>query len=124
METNDVKETASLGSALGENDVHFGTGYLINTLRKRGSGLYQQLIKSNSERYKECPNNAKRSFAVEHVILPIKASGGRFLELSDRNLWEEVESDETIIKKVMQALRDVNKKRVEGVGKYLFIDQF
>lgn len=111
-----TKGKAPLDLELGENDVPFGVGYTLNSLRKKGSGLYQQLLRENSERYKECPSSAKRSFVLNHIILPIKACGGRFLELSDSNNWEEVQNEDTIIKKIMQALRDINKKRCEGYG--------
>lgn len=91
------------------NDVIFTGCKVVN---RPGNQLFEALIKDYSEVYNYSP--AKRRI-VDDIISKIQDQGGRFLKptTSSSPLWEEVPLHE-LRKKVMQAFRNLRRKRTKS----------
>lgn len=85
-------------------DVVFGRGGLHNVKRK--GSVYHDLIERHWQEYSSLSGaNSHRRFVQSKLVKHILENNGRFLTWKNEQ-WEEVHDMETILKVIMQALRD------------------
>ena len=99
-------------------DAVFGRGGKINNMRK--GTFFRQLVEQSWTGYCAIPAikpEEKALFVSSMILDPIVDNGGRFLILEGKKFFElhpcERDDYRLIMKKTMQALRDVKKTKVE-----------
>ena len=92
-------------------DVYMGRGGGLNKLRR--DSFYRKLILQNYEGYCGMKPIEKRDYALMEIVTPIRKLGGKFYLPSavaaGDNLWE-IGSDDDVVSRVMQSLRDCKKE--------------
>lgn len=97
-----------------DNNFYFGRGGLANKLRS-GSTANAMLAKFAAV-YQALDNKDKKSFVLKNVYRPTLSCGGKFVGVAEESRSPVHEKD--AVKKLMQALRDINKREetvTEGV---------
>mmetsp|Transcript_15784 Transcript_15784/g.28451 ORF Transcript_15784/g.28451 Transcript_15784/m.28451 type:complete len:544 (+) Transcript_15784:195-1826(+) len=88
---------------VGPNDVLLGRGSGAN--KALGNIRFRELVEHRKAEYKAATNTRKRQIAVE-ILKQVQERGGRFLQMSSRQVYEVVVSDARALKKCCHTLRE------------------
>jgi hypothetical protein len=96
-------------------NVYMGRGGGMNKLRR--DSFYRKLILQNYDEYCGVRQCEKRDYALVKIVTPIRKLGGKFylpsssaiVPAAGDNLWK-IGSDDEILSRVMQSLRDCKKE--------------